>query len=96
MGLKILKTELYLTQIYHLSLIIYHHIFEVSCTSHTFYVAIFFSDFGIGGRALEWFSLYFSGRSQRVLFEGATSDSFDLRFGVPQDSCLGPLSLQAL
>ena len=47
--------------------------------------------FGIGGKALEWFSSYLSGRSQRVLFEGATSDSFDLRFGVPQGSCLGPL-----
>ena len=49
------------------------------------------TNFGIGGMALEWFSLYLSGRSQRVLFEGATSDSFDLRFGVPQGSCLGPL-----
>ena len=48
--------------------------------------------FGIGGKALEWFLSYLSGRSgQRVLFEGATSDSFDLRFGVPQGSCLGPL-----
>ena len=36
------------------------------------------TDFGIGGKALEWFSSYLSGRSQRVLFEGATSDSFDL------------------
>ena len=49
------------------------------------------TDFGMGGKALEWFSSYLSGRSQRVLFEGATSDSFDLRFGVPQGSCLGPL-----
>ena len=33
------------------------------------------TDFGIGGKALEWFSSYLSGRSRRVLFEGATSDS---------------------
>ena len=49
------------------------------------------TDFGIGGKALEWLSSYLSGRSQRVLFEGAASDSFDLRFGVPQGSRLGPL-----
>ena len=49
------------------------------------------TDFGIGGKVLEWFSSYLSGRSQRVLFEGATSDNFDLRFGVPHGSCLGPL-----
>ena len=49
------------------------------------------TDFGTGGKALAWLSSYLSGRSQRVLFEGATSDSFDLRFGVPQGSCLGPL-----
>ena len=28
------------------------------------------TDFGIGGKALEWLSSYLSGRSQRVLFEG--------------------------
>ena len=49
------------------------------------------ADFGIRGKALGWFSSYLSGRSQRVLFEGSTSDSFDLRFGVPQGSCLVPL-----
>jgi len=32
------------------------------------------TDFGISGKALEWFSSYLSGRSQHVLFEGATSD----------------------
>ena len=49
------------------------------------------TSFGIRGRALEWFSSYLLGRSQRILFYGVKSDSFDLRFGVPQASCLGPL-----
>ena len=43
------------------------------------------------GKVLECFSSYLSGRSQRVLFDGIKSDSFDVRFGVPQGSCLGPL-----
>ena len=49
------------------------------------------SSFGIRGRALEWFSSYLLGRSQHILFDGVKSDSFDLRLGVPQGSCLGPL-----
>ena len=49
------------------------------------------TSFGIRGRALEWFSSYLLERSQRILFDGVKSDSFDLRFGVPQGSCLGPL-----
>ena len=49
------------------------------------------SSFGIRGKALEWFSSYLSGRSQRIVFDGVTSDSCDVRFGVPQGSCLGPL-----
>ena len=49
------------------------------------------TSFGIRGKALAWFSSYLSGRSQRILFDGVTSDNYDLRFGVPQGSCLGPL-----
>ena len=47
--------------------------------------------FGIRGKVLNWFALYLSGRSQRIFFDGATSNSFYLRFGVPQGSCLGLL-----
>ena len=47
--------------------------------------------FGIRGKVLEWFSSYLLGRSQRILFDGVKSDSFDLRSSVPQGSCLGPL-----
>ncbi|CAB4021807.1 Hypothetical predicted protein, partial [Paramuricea clavata] len=36
------------------------------------------SSFGIRGKALEWFSSYLSGRSQRIVFDGVTSDSCDL------------------
>ena len=49
------------------------------------------SCFGVRGKVSEWFSLYLSGRSQRILFDRIKSDSFDVRFGVPQGSCLGPL-----
>ena len=49
------------------------------------------TSFGIRGRALEWFSSYLLRRSQHILLDGVKSDSFDLRFGVPQGSCLGPL-----
>lgn len=34
------------------------------------------TSYGIRGRALEWFSSYLLGRSQRILFDGVKSDSF--------------------
>jgi hypothetical protein len=49
------------------------------------------SKFGIRRKVLSWFSSYLSGRSQRVMLNGTLSDSSDLNFGIPQDSCLGPL-----
>ena len=49
------------------------------------------SNFGASGTALQWFGSYLGGRSQRIFINGSYSDTFDLRFGVPQVSCLGPL-----
>ena len=49
------------------------------------------SKFGISGTALEWFSSYLSGRSQRVMVQGHLSQNLNLDFCVPQGSCLGPL-----
>ena len=47
--------------------------------------------FGFTGTALEWFKSYLSGRFQQVVIDDATSDKFNMDFGVPQGSCLGPL-----
>ena len=49
------------------------------------------SKFGVKGAALEWVRSYLLGRTQRVSVKGAVSENFDLRHGVPQGSCLGPL-----
>ena len=43
------------------------------------------------GRVSKWFRSYLSGRSQRILVRGCLSKRFDLNYGVPQGSCLGPL-----
>ena len=37
---------------------------------------------------LHW-SSYLSGRFQQVVIDGATSDKFDIDFGLPQGSCIG-------
>ena len=47
--------------------------------------------FGIRDQALTWFKSYLSNRSQRIVIGSVKSDSFDLKFGVPQGSCLGPM-----
>ena len=50
------------------------------------------TSFGISGAPLDWFKSYLSARSQRVCIPGTLSDSLPLNQGVPQGSCLGPLS----
>ena len=47
--------------------------------------------FGINGVVLNWFKSYLEGRSQHVSVQGSVSGKFDLKWGVPQGSCLGPL-----
>ena len=49
------------------------------------------NNFGIGGTALTWFQSYLKDRSQRIVIQGAKSASFNLKYGVPQGSCLGSL-----
>ena len=46
--------------------------------------------FGIRGNALQWFRSYISGRKFRVSVGGMFSDYFDLKYGVPQGSIIGP------
>lgn len=47
--------------------------------------------FGIKDQALTCVKSYLSNRSQRIVIGNVKSDSFDLKFGVPQGSCLGPM-----
>jgi hypothetical protein len=49
------------------------------------------SSFGIQDQVLKWFTSYLSNRSQFISVNGGTSKRFELKNGVPQGSCLGPL-----
>ena len=49
------------------------------------------SKFGIQGRLLSWFHTYLTDRPMKVVFNGASSDEFFPKSGVPQGSILGPL-----
>ena len=47
--------------------------------------------FGIKGKILEWFESYLSYRNQAVVVNTKSSSWYDLPFGVPQGSILGPI-----
>ena len=47
--------------------------------------------FGISETALSWFKSYLSDRKQYVSIDGVSSSDYELKYGVPQGSCLGPL-----
>ena len=46
---------------------------------------------GLSGSVLSWFESYVTGRSQSVIVSCLQSSIFDVQFGVPQGSVLGPV-----
>jgi len=50
---------------------------------HHVLLSRFHSKFGISGTALEWFSSYLSGKSQRVMAKGSLSQNLNLDLSVP-------------
>ena len=48
-------------------------------------------DCRVCGRALDWFKSYLEGRKQQIIFKGELSKFYELKYGVPQGSCLGPV-----
>ena len=49
------------------------------------------SNIGFLSSVLPWFRDYVTGRSQQVLINNSLSSTFDIKFGLPRGSCLGPL-----
>ena len=47
--------------------------------------------YGIRGISLDWFKSYLTDRNIRVLFKESLSEKYEVKFGTPQGSVLGPL-----
>ena len=57
---------------------------------HQKLIEILAEKFGLAGTALKWFRDYLTERIQSVLIDGVESDIWNILFGVPQGSVLGP------
>ena len=58
---------------------------------HGILLNILHSSFGLNESVLAWIKSYLSNRQQKIMIEDATSKNFDVPYGVPQGSRLGPL-----
>ena len=47
--------------------------------------------FKITGTVADWFASYLTNRQQRVMIDSTLSKPIDMKFGVPQGSCAGPV-----
>ena len=61
------------------------------CVDHDILLRQLRVRFGICGTVLDWIASFLSGRSQRVLYRGRLSAEWQLLFGVPHGSVLGPI-----
>ena len=52
---------------------------------------IFEHKFKVKGTAADWFVTYLTNRQQRVQIDDVMSEPHDVKFGVPQGSCAGPV-----
>ena len=58
---------------------------------HSILLNHLYTDFGISEHTYSWFKTYLHNWSFSVSINGATSNKFGTKYGVPQGSCLGPL-----
>jgi len=61
------------------------------CVDHTILLQILKSQFGITSTVLLWITSFLSSRSHKVRVGSQTSRIYNILFGVPQGSILGPL-----
>ncbi len=53
------------------------------------------ANYGIEGKALQWFKSYLTDRTQSIIIDDEISEPKTLKYGVPQGSVLGPLLFTA-
>ena len=58
---------------------------------YTILSKIFQHKFKITGTVANWFASYLTNRQQRIMIDNVLSSPMDLKFGVPQGSCAGPV-----
>jgi len=61
------------------------------CVDHSLLPQRLERTFGLSGTVLCWLTSYITNRSQQVAYCGQLSPAQSVRFGVPQESVLGPL-----